>query len=32
MPHYQGDDCPKRHCPDIGLVGWMRSGKDSVAD
>ncbi|KKL08273.1 hypothetical protein LCGC14_2577500 [marine sediment metagenome] len=32
MSHYQGDDCPKRHCPDIGLVGWMRSGKDSVAD
>ncbi len=30
--HYQGDDCPKRHCPDLGLVGWMRSGKDSVAD
>ena len=32
MSHYQGDDCPKRHCPDLGLVGWMRSGKDSVAD
>jgi hypothetical protein len=32
MSHYQGDDCPKRHCPDLGLVGLMRSGKDSVAD